>query len=93
MFLFLLLKGTNKRQGILFSSYPLKVNIQEKTRDFEIPRVEEPSSPAASPFRGKVEKKGGCLEGKCAQKKRAARDFFRPKGMGAGKEEITDAPP
>ena len=31
----------------------------EKTRDFEIPKVEEPSSPAASPFRGKVEKKGG----------------------------------
>jgi hypothetical protein len=33
------------------------------------------------------------FRGQVRAKKRAAWDFFRPKGVGAGKEEITDAPP
>ena len=48
---------------------------------------------AAPPCRGKVEKKGGVFRGPEREKNGSPWDFFRPQGVGAGKEEAIDAPP
>ena len=57
------------------------------------PATDDLSSVAAPPCRGKVEKKGGVFRGPEREKNGSPWDFFRPQGVGAGKEEAIDAPP